>query len=425
MVDFDRFFLRIQFNQEEVAMKRNVLLNWAMLCHLAWIIVGLATPGAFAQTSQPREQPGPVVASVPGQSDAGERMHVTFINPGISDSNNPTGTFWLSVSAFMQAAADDLAIDLEIIYSERNHLQMQRQARDVALRPDPPDFVIVVNEKVAADEMVKILDQAGIKVFVILNTFVGDQATAMGPPRQKYPHWIGSLIPDNQMAGAMIAKRVIKKAMQAGLYGQDGKIHLVAIAGDHATPAAIARNVGLGNAVQECGDVKMEQMFVGEWNKDKAKYQAQGALQRYPEVSAIWAANDPMALGAMDAVREAGKTPGKDIMIGGLNWDGPALDHVRNGGMATSVGGHFMTGAWALVLLYDYNHSKDFAVPGPELQYQIFSALDHENVGQYLQQFGKGDWRGIDFKKFSKVLNPDVADYQFDLDALFRNLEKR
>lgn len=406
-------------------MNRNVPLKWATLCHLVWIIITVTAPSVFAQTSEPREPPGPVAASLPGESGAGQRMHVTFINPGISDSSNPTGTFWLSVSAFMQAAAEDLAIDLEIIYSERNHLLMQRQAQDVAGRPNRPDYVIVVNEKSAADAMVKVLDQAGVKVFVILNTFVGDQATAMGLPRQKYPHWIGSMIPDNQIAGAMIAKRVIEKAMQAGLYGQDGKIHLVAIAGDHATPAAIARNAGLENAVRQYRSVKMEQMFVGEWNKDKAKFQTHGALQRYPEVSAIWAANDPMALGAMDAVREAGKTPGKDIMVGGLNWDGPALDRVRDGSMATSVGGHFMTGAWALVLLYDYTHGKDFAVPGPQLQYRIFSILDHENVDQYQQQFGKGDWREIDFKKFSKVLNPHLANYQFDLGALFRNLETR
>jgi hypothetical protein len=116
----------------------------------------------------------------------------------------------------------------------------------------------------------------------------------------------------------------------------------------------------------------MEQMFVGEWNKDKATYQTEGALPRYPEVSAVWAANDPMALGAMDAVKEAGKTPGKDVMIGWLNWDGPALNHVRDGGMATSVGGHSITGAWALVLLYDCSHGKRFCRPWPTASTQYF-----------------------------------------------------
>ncbi len=406
-------------------MRRYTLGKWTILCHLGWILISIAVPGVFAQTSESSGTPDSPVTSASEKVIAGKRMHVAFINPGISDINNPTGTFWLSVSAFMQAAADDLAIDLEIVYAERNHLLMQRQAKDIAARPDPPDYVLVVNEKMAADEMVKVLDRAGIKVFVMLNTFVGDQATAMGQPRQKYPHWIGSLIPDNQTAGWMIAKRVFEKAMQAGLYGQDGKIHLLAIAGDHATPAALARNVGLENAVRKYGNVKIEQMFVGEWNKDKAKYQAQGALKRYPEVSVIWAANDPMALGAMEAVNEAGKKPGRDIMIGGLNWDGPALENVREGGMTTSIGGHFMTGAWALVLLNDYHHGKDFAADGPQLQHGIFGALDHENVSQYLQQFGTGDWGRIDFRKFSKVLNPELADYQFDLETLFHNLERR
>ena len=395
------------FTQMAATMKKNksLIRMWVELFFAIWIIICVAAPAAFAKTSQPNATPAPVLKGAPGESGAGGRTCVTFINPGISDTNNPTGTFWLSVSAFMQAAADDLGVDLEIIYSERNHLLMQRQAQDVAARLKPPDYVIVVNEKLAADEMVKVLDKAGIKVFVLLNTFFGDQATAMGKPREKYPSWLGSLIPDNQTAGFTIAKRVIDKAMQAGLYGKDGKIHLIAIAGDYATPASNARNVGLQVAVNESAKVKLEQMFVGEWNKDKAKYQAQGALMRYPEVSAVWVANDPMALGAIEAVNEAGRKPGKDIMIGGLNWDAPALGHVQDGSMATSVGGHFMTGAWALVLLYDYHHGKDFAAGGTQLQYPIFSALDRENVTKYLDQFGKSDWGKVDFTRFSKVLN--------------------
>jgi ABC-type sugar transport system substrate-binding protein len=380
---------------------------------------------ALSQTGPPQER----TADMPGHAlkndSSAPPMHVTFINPGISESNNPTGTFWLSVSASMQAAAEDFGIDLEIIYSERNHLLMQRQARELAARSDPPDYVIVVNEKLAADEMVRVLDRAGIKVFVLLNTFLGDQAKEMGRPREKYRSWIGSLVPDNQVAGYTIAKRIIEKAMQAGLFAPDGRIHLVAITGDYVTPAAIARNKGLEMAVKEYAKVELEQVFVGEWSKDKAKYQMQGALKRYPEVSALWAANDPMALGAIEAIVEAGRKPGKDIMIGGLNWDTPALEKIRQGEMVTSVGGHFMAGAWAMVLLYDYHHGKDFASRGAQLQYTLFGALDQENVDQYLQQFGDGDWRKVDFTRFSRVLNPQGTDYTFGIESLYRHSEQR
>lgn len=375
------------------------------------------------QIGSPQEAPPGMPGHVPRTSSPARPMRVTFINPGISESNNPTGTFWLSVSASMRAAAEDLGVDLEIIYSERNHLLMQRQARDLAARPDPPDYAIVVNEKLAADEMVRVLDRAGIKVFVLLNAFSGDQAKEMGRPREKYRLWIGSLVPDNQAAGYTIAKRIIEKAMQAGLYAVDGRIHLVAITGDYVTPAAIDRNIGLELAVKEYPKVELEQVFVGEWSKDKAKYQTQGALKRYPEISALWAANDPMALGAIEAIVESGRTPGKDILVGGLNWDAPALEKIRDGAMVTSVGGHFMAGAWALVLLYDYHHGKDFANGGAQLQYTLFGALDRENVGQYLRQFGDTDWRKVDFTRFSRMRHPEAKEYTFDLEGLYRNTE--
>ena len=89
-----------------------------------------------------------------------KKIKVTFINPGISDINNPTGEFWLSVSAFMQAAAENLNIDLEVIYSERNHVLMQQQAMEVASRTAHPDYLIVVNEKLAAGKMVEVADMA-------------------------------------------------------------------------------------------------------------------------------------------------------------------------------------------------------------------------------------------------------------------------
>src|ERR1043166_4736787 len=79
--------------------------------------------------------------------------------------------------------------------------------------------------------------------------------------------------------------------------------------------------------------------FYAEWNKDKAYEQTVGFLKRYPEIGAIWGANDPMALGAMAGVVAAGKSPGKDVFLGGLNWDPPALDKVTDGALVTPAGG--------------------------------------------------------------------------------------
>ncbi|MDO9263111.1 MAG: ABC transporter substrate-binding protein [Desulfosalsimonadaceae bacterium] len=346
-------------------------------------------------------------------------MRVVFINPGFSDVANPTGGFWLAVSSFMRAAADDLDINLEILYCDRNHIKMKNMAGKVISRKNPPDYLVVVNEKSSAGPIVMDADRAGVNVFVMLNRFEGDQHRKMGQPRVQYKHWIGSLIPDNRFAGYQAAKLVIDRALKAGIRASDGRLHMIGFSGDYITQASIERVEGLKQAVSEYPDVDLKQVIPCNWSKDAAMEKTPKILKRYPETGAIWCANDPIAVGAVEGAVAAGKTPGKDIFLGGLNWDPPGLAKIKAGEIVTSVGGHFMTGGWALVLLYDYHHGRDFADEGTRLQYKIFDALDIGNIDRFMEKFGDRDWRKIDFTRFSKTLNPDISKYQFSVESIF------
>lgn len=44
-------------------------------------------------------------------------------------------------------------------------------------------------------------------------------------------------------------------------------------------------------------------------------------FRRYPQTTAIWNASDGMALGAIEAARNAGRTPGEDVIVGGVDWE--------------------------------------------------------------------------------------------------------
>ena len=348
-----------------------------------------------------------------------EKIRVVFINPGFSDVHNPTGGFWLAVSSFMRAAADDLNIDLEILYCDRNHIKMKNLAETVISRKTPPDYLVVVNEKLSAGPIVMDADRAGVKVFLILNQFEGDQSRKMGQPRGRYKHWIGSLIPDNHFAGYQEAKLVIDQAQKAGIKAPDGCLHMIGFSGDYITQASIERVEGLRQAVSEYPNVDLKQVIPCNWSKDEARDKTPKILKRYPETGAIWCANDPIAIGALEGAVAAGRTPGKNIFLGGLNWDPPGLEKVKSGEIVTSVGGHFMTGGWTLVLLYDYHHGRDFAEEGTQLKYKIFGALDSGNIDQFMKKFGDQDWCKIDFKRFSKVLNPTVSKYPFSVESIF------
>jgi len=183
-------------------------------------------------------------------------LKVTFINPGVSNPSHTTGGFWYNVSSFMEAAAEDLNIDLEILYAERNHIKLTRLVHKVVKRKDKPDYLIIVNEMKQGGIQLKAAVDNGIKIFMMLNTLEEpENLDQYGIPREKHKDWIGSLIPDNRFAGYRIAKTVIDTASQQGALTKDGKLYIVGLAGDYVTPAALERNEGLKNAVAEYSHV--------------------------------------------------------------------------------------------------------------------------------------------------------------------------
>jgi len=169
------------------------------------------------------------------------------------------------VSATMIAAAEDLDVNLDVLYAERDRFRMQALGKEVIARPTPPDYLVMVNEEQAAEEMVRLADQAGIKTFLMLNEFIGEQSKRMGAPRTRYPNWLGSIIPDNGNAGQRMAEAIFRDATRLLDPNADGKYHLLAIGGDKITPASIDRNEGLFRALKDHPNVRLDRMVFANW----------------------------------------------------------------------------------------------------------------------------------------------------------------
>ena len=72
-----------------------------------------------------------------------------------------------------------------------------------------------------------------------------------------------------------------------------------------------------------------------DWRRVKAEIAAERILRTHPRLSGIFAANDLMALGVVDAVRDSGKSG--QVKIVGLDGITEALDAVRQGSMSATV----------------------------------------------------------------------------------------
>jgi ABC-type sugar transport system substrate-binding protein len=341
---------------------------------------------------------------------------VVFVNPGKKGE-----AFWDMVTQTMLAAARQLGLSVEVLYAERNHRSMQGLGIEVAERATKPEFLILVNEEAAARPILAAADRNGVKTLLISNSLTGEDAQAVGAPRTSLKSWLGSVIPDMEQAGARMAHALIASARTNGLASSDGKIHLFAIGGDEVTPSSVARNRGFQQAVSSYSDVVVDRFLFANWNKADAEavtgvYLA-WAQRKGIRVAGIWAANDPMALGAMSAAVKAGLQPGKDLAVVGLNWSKEALSEVAAGRLLLTDGGHFLAGAWAMVILRDYIDGCDFSTQQTELRFAT-SAVSIANLASVRDLIEKQRFGEIDFRSFTASRQGRCGVYDFSLDAL-------
>lgn len=322
---------------------------------------------------------------------------IAFINPGKHDE-----FFWPEVTRTMQAAADQFGFTLDVTYAERDAQQMIRLGMQKIAATPPPDFLILVNEFQAAPELLRAAEAKGIKVFMLLNSFADKQAAAMGTPGTRYRNWIGSLVPSNKGAGARMANHLIRCMAESGA---EKPYHVLALAGDTTTPASIELTAGMRAAFAAGGiTIALDRHFHTNGQKPDGKrltlnYLAWTKTHKISPAG-IWAANDALALGAVEALHETGYEPGRDVCVVGLNWSPEAIDLVAEGKMVATDGGHFLAGGWAMVMINDYLRN-DARVPIGNATFGMAS-IDNTDVSEFLAAFGDRDWRRIPFPRFAR-----------------------
>jgi ABC-type sugar transport system substrate-binding protein len=340
-------------------------------------------------------------------------QRVGFINPGRADE-----PYWVGADEAMQAAARSLGLELEILHAERDPARALQLARGIAGRPagERPDYVILVNEKGTLVENARVLGAAGIKTFAAFSGLL-PQERERWAPRQGLPLLLGSLEPRAEDAGYLTARALIQQALAEHGPAHAGKLQMLAISGDRSTPVSIQRNEGLRRALAEAPDVELVQQAFADWRHDLGRETMAGMIARHPRARLLWTGSDLMAFGAMEAIAAAGQQPARDWRIATINTTPEALKAVLDGRIKVLAGGHFLTGAWSLVMLYDHAHGRDFTDEGMELVRPMFMQIGKPEAQRFLARFGHGIPQ-LDFRSYSKVLNPGLKHYRFETEAL-------
>lgn len=112
----------------------------------------------------------------------------------------------------------------------------------------------------------------------------------------------------------------------------NGKGNIIELEGIPGTTAARDRGQGFNEAIK--GKLNIVASQAADFDRTKGLNVTENLLQAYPNVQAIFAQNDEMALGASKAAEASGKN---NILIVGFDATEDAITAVKNGTMAATI----------------------------------------------------------------------------------------
>ncbi|GAA2545066.1 ABC transporter substrate-binding protein [Mycolicibacterium diernhoferi] len=110
-----------------------------------------------------------------------------------------------------------------------------------------------------------------------------------------------------------------------------GPVNIVTLEGTTGADPAIDRNSGFAEAISADPDLRVIASQSGDFTRSGGKQVMEAFLKANPKIDLVFAQNDDMGLGAMEAIEAAGRKPGQDIKI-------VTIDATRDGMQALADG---------------------------------------------------------------------------------------
>ena len=310
-------------------------------------------------------------------------------------------SFWETNVRYARAAAQDLGLELEIIDFHDNAGVLLKNIERICR--EGVSGIIFPSFGNAGETVLEMAEIHRTPAFMINSDIKG----ADFPPRTKYRFWLGKMVPDDYSAGATLMQQLLSMADKAGMT----RYNVLCIEGRPDEESSIQRRLGVEHYIKYDPRVVSFTVAAGNWDPNTAAALFKKYYKENPDINLVWCANDNMALAVADAVKELDIE--EPIFIGGMDWDPRALIAIGEGRLQVSVGGHFIEGAWAVTMLYDYLKGVDFSSEGLSFTTSM-DTITKDNLDTY-SHFLDLDPDEIDFRQYSKAYNPARTKYTLDL----------
>lgn len=175
------------------------------------------------------------------------------------------------------------------------------------------------------DEVIKEINDAGIPLILV------DRSTNI-PGDSYYATFMGSnFIEEGNKAG----KWLVDYLKSVGRDKED--INIVELVGTVGSAPANDRQKGFADIIKDHPNLKIVQSQTGNFTRAEGQTVMETFLKAESKIDVLYAHNDDMALGAIDAIKAAGKKPGKDIIIIGVDAVKKAFEAIVAGEMNCTV----------------------------------------------------------------------------------------
>ena len=290
-------------------------------------VAALLVTGCTARESQQTATSGGPAASAAQQQSAGPgcprsrtgypQVDVTGATVGFSQSEKEANPFRTAETQSIKDEAAKKGVDL--LYTNAQS-DLNKQISDIKSLLDRGAKLLIV-APLNSDGLQPAFDAAKAKQVPVVT--IDRKVTSQ--PCADYLTFIGS---DFVEQGKRAAQQMIKAT------GGSGKVAiLLGASGNNVT---VDRTKGFKDGIAGSGlQVVAEQ--TGEFDRSKGQAVMEQLIQSNPDITAVYAENDEMGVGAVTALKAAGKTPGKDVKIVSIDGTRNAVQLVADGSYTAVV----------------------------------------------------------------------------------------
>jgi len=140
---------------------------------------------------------------------------------------------------------------------------------------------------------------------------------------------------DDSLYETFLGSDFVEEGKKAGEWAVENwgsqPTYVAELQGTTGAAPAIDRQEGFADAVEGTDNIQIVASQSGDFTRAGGREVMEAMLNSNPQINAVYAHNDDMALGAIEAIEAAGKVPGKDIQI-------ISVDAVKDGMQALADG---------------------------------------------------------------------------------------